>query len=198
MRILGYCLMPNHWHFVLWPENDGDLGRFMQRLTITHVTCRRRHYNMVGYGHMYQGRFKSFPVETDDYFYQVMRYTERNGLRANLVARAEDWPWGSLWIRQFGSAERRAMLSDWPMPRPRSWVDYVNQPASDAELTPFDEVAVVCSLRLGSMGQQNSKETGAGDDVAIPWTPKESIKQDLSPFRPRRVIKKVRLDSCTN
>jgi putative transposase len=32
MRILSYCLMPNHWHFVLWPENDSDLGSFMQRL----------------------------------------------------------------------------------------------------------------------------------------------------------------------
>ena len=91
------CLMKNHWHFVLWPENDGDLGSFLQRLTITHVTRWQRNYNMVGYGHMYQGRFKSFPVETDDYFYQVMRYTERNALRANLVARAEDWQWGSLW-----------------------------------------------------------------------------------------------------
>jgi putative transposase len=90
--------MPNHWHFVLWPENDGDLGRFMQRLTVTHVTRWQKNYNMVGYGHVYQGRYKSFPVETDDYFYQVMRYTERNALRANRVRRAEEWPWGSLWI----------------------------------------------------------------------------------------------------
>jgi len=87
MRILSYCSMPNHWHFVLWPANDGDLARFMQRLTITHVTRWQKNYNMVGYGHMYQGRFKSFPVESDDYFYQVMRYTERNALRANLVSR---------------------------------------------------------------------------------------------------------------
>jgi putative transposase len=53
MRILSYCLMPNHWHFVLWPENDSDLGSFMQRLTVTHVTRWQRHYNMVGYGHVY-------------------------------------------------------------------------------------------------------------------------------------------------
>jgi putative transposase len=134
MRLLGYCLMPNHWHFVLWPENDGDLGRFMQRLTVTHVTRWQTNYNMVGYGHLYQGRFKSFPVETDDHFYQVMRYVERNALRANLVSDAKEWPWGSLWINQFGAPEHRAMLSRWPTSRPRSWLQYVNEPQTEAEL----------------------------------------------------------------
>src|SRR5690349_18090492 len=41
LRLLAYCLMPNHWHLVLWPASDGELGRFMQRLTVTHV--RRWH-----------------------------------------------------------------------------------------------------------------------------------------------------------
>ncbi len=85
MRILSYCLMRSHWHFVLWPEKDGDLGRFMQRLTVTHVTRFQKNYNMVGFGHVYQGRFKSFPLETNEYFYRVNRYAERNALRANLV-----------------------------------------------------------------------------------------------------------------
>jgi putative transposase len=134
MRILSYCLMPNHWHFVLWPENDGDLGRFMQRLTVTHVTRWQKNYNMVGFGHVYQGRFKSFPVETDAYFYQVNRYVERNPMRGTLVSRAEDWPYGSLWIGQHGTAEHRDLLSAWPMPRPRKWLEYVNEPASEAEL----------------------------------------------------------------
>ena len=73
MRILSYCLMPNHWHFVLWPENGKDLGSFMQRLTVTHVTRWQKQCNRVGYGHVYQSRYKSFPVQTDDYFYQAMR-----------------------------------------------------------------------------------------------------------------------------
>ena len=83
MRILSYCLMPNHWHVVLWPESDGDLARFMQRLTVTHVTRWQKHYDMVGFGHVYQSRFKSFPVETNEYFYQVNQYVERNALRSN-------------------------------------------------------------------------------------------------------------------
>lgn len=135
MRILSYCLMPNHWHFVLWPQRDGDLGQFMQQLTITHVTRYQKHYNMVGYGHVYQSRFKSFPVETDKYFYQVNRYVERNALRSNLVKRAEDWQWGSLWIHQYGTAEHRALISNWPLPRPRKWLQYVNEPATESELS---------------------------------------------------------------
>ena len=134
MRILSYCLMPNHWHFVLWPENDADLGSFMQRLTVTHVTRWQKHYNMVGYGHVYQSRYKSFPVETEEYFYQVMRYVERNALRANLVSKAELWQYGSLWINQFGTAKHKATLSKWPLPRPRKWLAYVNEPAGEEEL----------------------------------------------------------------
>ena len=96
MRICAYCLMPNHWHFVLWPERDGDLSAFMQQMTNTHVKRWKAHFHETGLGHLYQGRFKSFPVQTDEYFYQAVRYVERNALRANLVSRAEDWPWSSL------------------------------------------------------------------------------------------------------
>jgi putative transposase len=93
MRICAYCLMSNHWHLVVWPERDGDLGRFMQKLTITHVRNWQENRQRVGYGHLYQGRTKSFPVETDEHFCQVTRYVERNALRANLVSRAEEWRW---------------------------------------------------------------------------------------------------------
>ena len=114
MRICGYCLMPNHWHFVMWPEHDGDLAAFMQRLTITHVRRWQEHRGRVGYGHLYQSRYKSFPVQTDEYFFQVMRYVERNALRANLCDTAESWRWSSLYRRVSGSRQERAMLADWP------------------------------------------------------------------------------------
>ena len=92
MRICAYCWLPNHWHFVAWPEHDGDLSRFMQRMTNMHTQRWQRAKCRVGYGHLYQGRFKSFPVESDEHFYAVVRYVERNALRAGLVERAEDWP----------------------------------------------------------------------------------------------------------
>jgi putative transposase len=108
MRICSYCVMPNHWHLLLWPEFDGDLAPFMHRLT--HVTRWQKHRRRVGEGHVCQGRFKSIPVEADDYFYPVARYVERNALRANLVNRAEAWQWSSLWRRKQGTADQRRLL----------------------------------------------------------------------------------------
>src|SRR5271157_5754969 len=99
MRICAYAVMPNHWHLLLWPECDGELTAFMQRLTITHVRRWQEHRGYAGLGHVYQGRYKSFPVESDEHFWVVARYVERNALRANLVLRAEEWRWSSLWQR---------------------------------------------------------------------------------------------------
>ncbi len=134
MRICAYCLMPNHWHFVLWPEHDGDLAAFMQQLTTKHVRRWQLHRRRVGYGHVYQSRYKSFPVEEEEYFYQVVRYVERNALRAGLVKRAEAWKWSSLWRRTSGTAEQKEWLSDWPAPYPKGWCKLVNQPQTEAEV----------------------------------------------------------------
>src|SRR2546422_3599558 len=134
MRICAYCVMPNHWHLVLWPKRNGDLAAFMQRLTITHVTRWQKHRGQVGYGHLYQGRYKCFAVESDEYFYQVVRYVERNALRADLVHQADQWRWSSLWRRLHGTREQRSLLSDWPMPLPRDWLGWVNRAETEAEL----------------------------------------------------------------
>ena len=134
MRICGFCLMPNHWHLVLWPEKDGELAAFMQRLTITHVTRWQKHRRKVGEGHLYQGRYKSFPVEDDDHFYQVLRYVERNALRSELVKPAEAWRWGSLWRRIHGNREQRELLGPWPIAKPRQWTKLVNRPQHEVEV----------------------------------------------------------------
>lgn len=144
MRIVGYCLMPNHWHLVLWPRQDGELAAFMQKLTITHARNWQEHFGRVGYGHLYQGRYKSFPIQSDEHFYQVVRYVERNPLRAGLVKRAEDWRWCSLWRRFNLAARKDALRSDWPVSRPSSWLRHVNQPQTEAEL-----VAIRRSVRRG-------------------------------------------------
>ncbi len=90
---------------VLEPREDGDLGRFMQRLTTTHVRRRHRYRHTVGHGHLYQGLYKSFPIQQDEHFLTVCRYVERNALRANLVKRAEDWPWSSLAVWRMTPAQ---------------------------------------------------------------------------------------------
>ena len=135
MRLLSYCLMPNHWHLVLRPHRDGDLARYMHRLTTTHVRRWRLYRHSVGVGHLYQGTFKSFPVQTDDHLLRVCRYVERNALRAGLVARAELWRWSSVWTRaQTALAPSKPMLTDLPIEPPARWVDLVNEPLTVAEL----------------------------------------------------------------
>ena len=70
IRVLSYCLMPNHWHMVLWPAKDGDLTDFVRWLTHTHTMRWHAHYHSSGTGHLYQGRFKSFPIQADDHLYR--------------------------------------------------------------------------------------------------------------------------------
>ena len=84
--------------------------------------------------HLYQGRFKAFPIEDDDHYSTALRYVERNALRANLVERAESWRWGSLWRRRFGDAEQRTLLTPGPLALPKNWCQRVNRPQTDAEL----------------------------------------------------------------
>jgi putative transposase len=134
MRILAYCIMPTHWHMVLWPRQNGDLSDFMSWLTTTHIRRWHAFRKSDGTGHLYQGRFKSFPVQEDAHFLTVCRYVERNPLWASLVVRAEDWRWGSLWRRVHGDAQARAILSEWPLPIPTNWVEWVNQPLTQVEL----------------------------------------------------------------
>ena len=134
IRILGYCLMPNHWHLVLWPKATGELTEFLRWLTHTHTMRWHTHYHTSGTGHLYQGRFKAFPIADDEHYFTVLRYVERNALRANLVERAEDWRWGSLRRRQHGDADQEAILTPGPSPLPRNWTELVNRPQTEREL----------------------------------------------------------------
>jgi len=132
-RVLSYCLMPNHWHFVVWPREDGEVTEFFRWLTLTHTMRWHAHHGTLGTGHLYQGRFKSFPIQADEHLLAVLRYVERNPLRANLVARAEAWRWSSLWVRGHGDAEQKAVLSRWPIAAPRNWLKMVNRAQTAAE-----------------------------------------------------------------
>lgn len=148
-RVLAYCLMPNHWHLVLWPRADGELSEFAHWLTLTHTQRWHAHRGTVGSGHVYQGRFKSFPVQSDEHFLTLCRYIERNPLRAGLVRRAEDWQWSSLWRRVHGDAGARRMLGKWPVTPPRGWLGLVNQPQTDAKLAKVRQ-AIQRGRPLGS------------------------------------------------
>jgi putative transposase len=132
-RVLGFCLMPNHWHFVIWPRREGELTDFLRWLTHTHTMRWHVQHHSQGSGHLYQGRFKAFPVAKDEHLYMVLRHVERNPIRAGLVKKAEKWPWSSLAWRQAGD-DRAGLLHPWPLPIPEDWLRQVNRAQTRAEL----------------------------------------------------------------
>ena len=134
VQLFCYQLMPNHWHLVLRPTQDGEMSQFLRWVTATHTMRYHANYHTSGTGHVYQGRFKSFPIQDDAHFLTVCRYVERNALRAELTARAEDWRWGSLWRWQQSVEPVPALLSPWPIPRSPHWLARVNEPLTDREL----------------------------------------------------------------
>lgn len=135
MRILAYCLMPNHFHLVLYPKDDGDMGKFMQWLTLTHTQRWHQAYNTKGSGHLYQGRYKSFLVESDSHLLSVIRYVERNALRAKLVKKAENWNFSSLIRRLSKDPKKKEVLAVWPIQEPADYLLWVNtqQPKEEEE-----------------------------------------------------------------
>ena len=143
MRCLAYCLMPNHFHLVLWPQTDAELPAFMAWLTTTHSKRWHAFRKTAGTGHVYQGRYKAFPVATDTHFLRVCRYVERNPVRAKLVARVEDWRWSSL--AQRNGQPSPISLTDWPVERPRDWNGLVQFDTGDQ-----DPQVLRLSIRRGS------------------------------------------------
>jgi putative transposase len=134
-RIIAYCLMSNHWHFVLWPQTDGELSEFMRLLTVTHTQRWHAHHHTAGTGPLYQGRFKSFPVQQDEHFVTVCRYVERNALREGLVKSAQRWPWCSLARRLTKPPPPWLLpLRQWPVDVPRDWTAWVNRAETTAEV----------------------------------------------------------------
>lgn len=146
LDVLAYCLMPNHFHVVLRPHTDDGIARWTHWLTTMHAHRHRRRYGSVG--HIWQGRFKAFPIQTDGHLLAVLRYVERNALRAGMVTRAEVWPWGSLAARV--ACRRGALTGRLPIRLPADWAARVNTPESVTEL---DEIRR-CVRRDTPYGEQ--------------------------------------------
>lgn len=129
VKVLGFCLMPNHFHIVLQPMTGGALSPFMQWWLTSHVRRYHRHYG--GRGHVWEGRFKSFPVQHDDHLLIVLRYVLRNPVRAGLIQRTRQWPWSSV---------RFAHLTDpWPVEMPSNWAQWLEEPLFSQELVRVRE-----------------------------------------------------------
>ena len=162
-------------HLIPRPERDGELSHYLRLLTVTHAQRWHAHRHTAGTGHLYQGRFKSFIIQTDGHFLAVCRYVEANALRAGLVERAESWRWGSLWRTCRPRPDVGPPIEEWPLPRPSAWIAYVN------ECAPVRELA-----DLRSCAQRGTPYGSA------PWTSEVAQRLGLHcTMRPRGRPKKV-------
>lgn len=166
MLLLAWCLMPNHVHFVVQPYADGGLGAWMHWMLTTHVTRHRRRYDTTG--RIWQGRYKACPIQ-DIHLLTVIRYVERNPLRASLVREAQDWRWSSL--RGRWTAEAPLPLDPLPVPAPENWLAWVQEPLTEGE--------------LGAVRKSVRGQTPYGDEF---WTRTTSerlgVRSGLPPLRP--------------
>jgi putative transposase len=170
MRLLAFCLMPNHWHMVMWPHKGDDLSTYMQSMMNVHVRRYHGRYGTWGLGHLYQARLKSFPIEDDRHLLTVLRYVESNASKARLVNHAEDWPWSSLVRTQ--AVDGRALVVPGPINRPPDWLSVVNANLSTSEL--FDiRRSVTRQLPFGSeKWTQRLRENGRD------WTDRHESGKD--------------------
>ena len=172
MRVLAYCLMPNHVHFVLWPHSDGDISRWLHWL----FTCHVVRYNKIRgtTGRVWQGRFKAFPIEQDRHLLAVLRYVERNPVRASLVPSAIDWEWSSV---ARGAVDAPSdLISESPVTKPDGWAQIVDKPQSDEEL----EALRRCSLKSAPFGSERwvldtAARMGLQSSLRGPGRPKRNI-----------------------
>jgi len=175
MRICGYCIMGNHWHLLLWPRHDGDLSRFMHWTTLTHTQRYHRAHKTVGIGHLYRGRYKSFPIQGNHHYLTVLRYIEANPLRAKMVVNASEWPWSSYVIRHHG-ASKPLQLSDGPIAIPSDW------PEQLGKISKAERVKLLKSLERGvpfgetSWVDQAVQELKLESTVRRPGRPKKFPK----------------------
>lgn len=133
MRILAYVLMPNHWHLLLYPRADGDLSKSMQWLCTSHAHRHHARKETSGNGHVYQGRYKSFLVENDTHLLTVLKYIERNPVRAKLVRTPEQWKWSSAFRRIHGTKKQKLLLTESPVDLPRNYREWIHYPEPSEE-----------------------------------------------------------------
>ncbi len=149
----------------------------MRWLTVTHTQRWHASHRTAGTGPLYQGRFKSFPIEEDEHLLSVLRYVERNALRGNLVSEAGSWPWSSLAKRMLPN--RSDFLDDGPVALPANWLRLVNRAETEAELERLRRSVV----RGAPFGDAQWQRTTA-EALGLQATLRPRGRPRLSPAKP--------------
>jgi len=173
VNIFSYCLMPNHFHMILMPLKVRELSKWMQWLMTSHVRRYHKHYGTSG--HIWQGRFKSFIIQKDNYLLTAIRYVEGNPVRAGLVNSAREWLWSS--HMETANEKSRFLVDKIPIELPSDWTKYVDESLSDKE--------------IGKLRKSVNRQSPYG---ALEWQIKVSRELGLestlrSRGRPKKVIK---------
>ena len=155
VRLLAYCLMPNHFHLVVQGEATGAISEAMQWAQTSYVSRFRVKYGTTG--HIFQGRFKSFPIQTDPHLLTVMRYVERNPVRASLVDTAAEWRWSSNHWR----GKPNDLLDESPVPLGGDWTAFVDAPQTAAELATLRQ-SISRGAPFGARGWQHQTAEALG------------------------------------
>jgi putative transposase len=173
VKVFAFCLMPNHFHFLLEPAHTAALSQFMQWLLTTHVRRYHKHYG--GSGHIWQGRFKSFPVQRDEHLITVLRYVLQNPIRVGLSSSAKDWKWSSL--------QRPELVDCWPLSDESQWQAQLDELVSSEQLTSVRE----CVNRQRPFGEVDwqaeiASRFGLDSTLRPRGRPKTERKSSLSPL----------------
>lgn len=127
VKLFGFCLMPNHFHLVVEPAHQTALSQFMQWLLTSHVRRYHKHYGSSG--HVWQGRFKSFAVQRDEYLITTLRYVLQNPVRAGLSETVHEWPWSS--------ARRRQLVDRSPVDEEIRWSEQLESRLDELQVALY-------------------------------------------------------------
>jgi len=171
VKLFGFCLMPNHFHLVLEPTHQTALSKFVQWLLTSHVRRYHKHYG--GSGHVWQGRFKSFPVQRDEHLITVLRYVLQNPVRAGLSSTVREWLW----------SRRPQLIDASPVEDDRQWMEQLGEPIQEDQLAIIRE----CLNRQRPFGKtvwqaEMAATFGLGSTLRSRGRPRTERKSSLSPL----------------
>ncbi len=132
--VIAYCLMPNHYHFLLRQETQRPLSDFLRVVFNSYVQAVN--VQEARSGTLFEGRFRHVWVDREGYLVHLCRYIHLNPVRAAIVARPEDWPYSNYleWTgRRRGTLKDESFIRDL-FPRPEEYQTFVQDWADELRI----------------------------------------------------------------